>query len=268
MLRRIFMTVRFNVTVFALAVFMGLSVRTIMLLSIIDPVSGFIKSEYMLYAVLMIVFLIFAAGFIFLVSYFMPLKTKGDFIPSSIPFCVSLFVMAVAVFYESFIAKIGATANIMQQLLYYAFSALAVVCLIYIGVFKLMKKEYHPAAALAPTLFLIMRTVIIFADFSTISTISDTIIETVSGCLIIIVALYYAKLEGGAANRRRSRLFFALTLTAAYVCAIGSVPRMICEVASHTQPIHLSIIPYFSGIAFTLFCAALAYDMLFSLKKT
>ncbi len=261
------MTVRFNVTVFALALFMGLSVRTVMLLSIIDPVSGFIKSEYMIYAVLMIAFLIFAAGFIFLVSYFMPLKSREGFVPSGIPFCVSLFVMALAIFYESFIAKISAAANLAQQLLHYAFSALAVVCLIYIGVFKLMKKDYHPAAALAPALFFIMRMVIIFADFSTISTISDTVIETVSGCLIIIVALYYAKLEGNAVHKRRTRLFFALTLMSAYMYAIASVPRMISQVASHTQSIHLSIIPYFSGIAFALFCAAMAYDMLFSLKK-
>lgn len=269
MLRRKFMTVRFNITVFALALFMGLSVRTVMLLSIIDPVSGFVKSQYMLYAVLMIAFLIFAAGFIFLVSYFMPLKGKESFVPGSTPFCVSLFIMAGAIFFESFIAKIGSAANLMHQLLYYAFSALAIVALIYIGVFKLTKKEYHPLAALAPAVFFIMRMVIIFADFSTIATISDTIIETVSGCLVIIVSLYYAKIEGGVASHRRSRLLFALALTAAYTCAIGSVPRMICESAAQAKSIvlHQIIIPSYSGIAFALFCAALAYDMLFSLKK-
>ncbi len=269
MLRRIFVMVRFNVTVFALALFMGISVRTVMLLSVIDPVSGFIKSEYIFYAVLMIAFLIFAAGFIFIVSYFTPLQAKKDFVPRSLPFSVSLLVMAGAVFYESFVAKIGGTANVAQHILHSVFSALAVFSLIYIGVLKLMKKEYHPIFALAPAIFFIMRMVVIFSDFSTISTISDTIIETISGCLIIIVALYFAKLEGNAANKNRSRLFFALTLTAAYICAIGSVPRIICETAAQTKSIrlHLIIIPSYSGIAFALFCAALAYDMLFSLKK-
>ena len=269
MLRRKFMTVRFNITVFALAIFMGLSVRTVMLLSIIDPVSGFVKSQYMLYAVLMIAFLIFAAGFIFLVSYFMPLKGKESFVPGSIPFCVSLFIMAGAIFFESFIAKIGSAANLMQQLLYYAFSVLAIVALIYIGVFKLAKKEYHPLAALAPAIFFIVRMVVIFADFSTMSTISDTIIETVSGCLIIIVTLYYAKLESGFAAKHHTRLFFAITLMATYACAIGSVPRIICESAAQAKSIvlHQIIIPSYSGIAFALFCAALAYDILFSLKK-
>ena len=206
------MTVRFNLTVFALTLLMGLSLRTVMLISVVDPVSGFIKAEYSFYAVIIIAFIIFAAGFIFLTSYFMPLKASEDYLPSSIPFNLSLLVMAAAVFYESFVMKIGFAANAIQQLLYYVFSAITVVALIYMCVFKFIKKPYHPIASLFLAVFFIVRMIIIFADFSSISTTSDTIIETVLGCLIIVVSMYYAKLEGGAANKKRTRLFFALSL--------------------------------------------------------
>ena len=130
-----------------------------------------------------------------------------------------------------------------------------------------LKKEFHPAISLVPIAFWTMRLIIVFTDFSTISTISETVIETLAMCLTLITFLLFAKLTCERISPKRYTLVAATALLNAYLCAIGSVPRLLSHLLSIEQPVHLNIVPAFTGFATAIFSATFAFTLLHSIQK-
>ena len=264
------MTSRLNYVIFSLACISGIGLRTVMMLFTVDSDSGFTKAEYAFPAILLIVFLIAAAGVVFLCS--LALKGelwKGDQ-PLSLslkPFGVACMVMAAAILFETFLSTLTSGSSVIQQTIHYIFSLTAAVSLIYIGYCKLTGKAYHLILTLTPILFWIMRLIIIFTGFSTISTISDTVIETVGMCLCLISFLLWAKIECNQLGDKYYPVAFATLMLTGYLCCISSIPRMIADIFSVEQAVHLNTVPTFTALASAFFSIACAISLHKSLKK-
>lgn len=260
------MTFKLSCLIYALCIATGAAMRSLMLLYTIDPVSGFIKNEYSLYAILIIVFLVAAAAIVFLSGTL--LKTNSELTPhiDGIPFSVVLVLMAAAIIYETFFSQLLDRASIFQKLLQYLFAAAAAVALLFIAFCKLTKRDFNPIISVAPIIFWIMRLIIIFTEFSTISTISDTVIETASMCLALITFLCYSKIECAMPSKYQN-LFLASAMLCGYVCALGSVPRIISDIMSVGQAVHLNTVPTFTALACALFSTVFAYKLYMSIKK-
>lgn len=260
------MTSKLNYLIFSLATLAGIAIRTVMLLFTVDQVSGFIKAEYTAAATGIILFLIAAAAIIFFSSAVM--KTSNETVPhiDGKPFGVACIIMAVAMVYETFFSQLLAYASAFQVALQYVFTVVAAVSLCYIAFCKLTCREFPPIISIAPVLFWIMRLIMIFTEFSTISTISDTVIETAGMCLSLTVFLFYAKIECSQPTKYY-RLFFATALTNAYVCAIGSIPRIITDFLSFDQAIHLNTVPTTTALAAGIFSVVFAYRLLNEIKE-
>ncbi len=261
------MNSRFNYVIFSIACLSGIAVRTIMLLFIIDPVSGFIYTDYASPSIGLIAVLIAAAVSVFALTLFAKKNRDKTASLKTIPFYVASAVMAAAIGYETFLSPLLSKSNAMQSTLLYLLSAGAIAAFIIITVFGFLKKEYHPAITLLPVVFWIMRLIIVFTDFSTISTISETVIETFSMCLTLVTFLFFSKLECGRVNPKHYTLVAATALLNAYVCAIGSMPRIFAGLLSMQQPTHMNIIPAFTGLATAVFSATFAFTLLHSVKE-
>lgn len=260
------MTTKLNYLIFSLAALSGIAVRTVMLIFTVDSVSGFIKSEYSVAVIGIIAFLIAAAVVIFLSCSVM--KTKKDTTPhiNGKPFGIACILMAVAMIYETFFSRLLSYAPVFQVSLQYAFTAASAAALFYIAFCKLTDREFPKIISIAPVFFWAMRLIMIFTEFSTISTISDTVIETAGMCLSLITFLSYAKIECFQPTKHY-RFFFGAALTNAYICAIGSIPRIIADVFSFGQSTHLSTVPTTTALAAGIFSLIFAYRLLNEIKE-
>lgn len=72
-------------------------------------------------------------------------------------------------------------------------------------------------------------------------------------CLTLITFVIYAKLESGALEKKRYALAFAAVLLNGYICLISSVPRIICDVASFEQAVHLHPVPSLTSLSAAFF---------------
>lgn len=260
------MTSRHNYVLFSIACLSGIAVRTVMLLFTIDPVSGFIYIDYTPHAIGLISVLVIAGALIFALAFFSKINRDSKVSLSTLPFQIACSVMAAAIGFETFLSPLLSKSNAVQIYVLYFLAAGAMAALISITVFGILKKPFHPAITLLPVAYWIMRLIIVFTDFSTISTISETVIETFTMCLTLAVLLFYAKLECDQIRPSRYRLVAATALLNGYLCAVGSVPRLFLTVLSLEQPTHMNIIPATTGLATAVFSATLGFTILHSIR--
>jgi hypothetical protein len=260
------MTTRLNGIIFFLATITGIAVRTVMTIFTIDGTSGFIKQEYWAVAIICVLFLLAAAAVIFLTS--LSVKIKPQSTPSITGkfFGFSCVFMAGAMVYETFFSPLLNSASSYQIALHRILTLAAAAALVYIAFNKITGKEFNKLFCAVPISFWAMRLIIIFTEFSTISTFSDTLIETAVMCLCLITFVFYGKVECNL-KVKSYRLFFATSLLAAYVCAISSFPRVITQVLKFEQAIHMSIIPCTTAIFAGLFLVVFAYKLLNEIKE-
>lgn len=259
------MTVRLNQIIFVLCIITGATLRSIMMLYTVDSVSGFIKPEYANPATLIIGFLVFAAALVFISS--LLLKINKELTPqvNSLPFSVACVIMSAAIIYETFFTEFLDKASSFQQMLQYLFAAASAVSLLFVAFCKLTRRDFGPIITVAPVVFWIMRLIVVFTEFSTISTISDTVIETVVICLAVITFSNYAKIECNMKTKYIS-VFFATALLCAYVSAVGSIPRIVTYLLSVGEAMHLNTVPLFTSLATAFFSAAFGFTLLKSIK--
>ena len=260
------MTSRHNYVLFSIACLSGIAVRTVMLLFTIDPVSGFIYIDYTPHAIGLMSVLVIAGALIFGLTLFSKINRDEKVSLSYLPFQIACSVMAAAIGYETFLSPLLSKSNAMQTYLLYFLVACAMATFIAVTVFGILKKPFHPAITLLPVAYWIMRLIIVFTDFSTISTISETVIETLSMCLTLAVLLFYSKLECDQIKPSRYRLVAATAILNAYLCAVGSVPRIFSALLSLDQPTHMNIIPATTGLATAVFSATLGFTILHSIR--
>ncbi len=239
-----------------------------MLLYITDPVSGFIYTDYSAQSLGLIAILAASAVLVFALTLFSKKDRNATPSLSTIPFYVASILMALAMGYESFASSLLSESNPIHSTLHYLLTAGAMATLIIVAVFGFLKKEYHPALTLLPVAFWMMRLIIVFTDFSTISTISETVIETLSMCLTLATFLFFSKLACERIKPTRYTLVAATALLNAYLCAIGSVPRIIADILALDQPIHMNFIPAFTGLATAVFSATFAFTLLHSIRAS
>lgn len=247
------MTYRLNYLIFALACAAGICMRTVMLLFTIEEKSGFIVSEYSVWAIILLIFILFAATLVFCFSLIQKPKNISSCTKRSALFPLSCVAVSIAIIYETFFSGIMNGAVLYQTLIHNILAIISAVALLLIAYCEFMKLTLPPIICVVPIFFWIMRLIIIFSSFSTISVISDTIIETAAICLTLITFIMYAKFENGYLDKKKFSLAFATVLVNAYVCLIASVPRIICDIVSFKQAAHLHPVPAITSLCVAVF---------------
>lgn len=281
------MTVKLNCIIFAISALVGIAMRSLMVFFTIDPASGFVMQEYFLPNLFITILLGIAciAGFAtaLLIKTHIPLEVKLN----NLPLSLSLTWVALGIGYETFFSDILINVSGFQIAVHSVLTLLSIAALVFIAVCKLTNMPYQPIISLVPVAFWVMRLIIVFTGFSTISTISDTIIETATMCLTLAVFLFYAKIECYQSTKNY-KLFFATALACSTVSLVASVPRAIilipakiCEALLKLFPdaafpntlgqfaeqnLHPSAVPCTTGIFVAIFSTIFAYSLISKIK--
>lgn len=251
------MSAKLNLAIFGIVAAVGVIVRSFMLSFTVEQTSGFIKSEYLPWAIFIIALLTVSAVFVFFVAYFGKQKSVIPKKTANLIYSVSEIVLAVAILYEAFFSSLLKYAKPTQIIFHKLAAVLSVVALLYIAFCKLTGRDYSKYATIAPILFFITRIIIVFSEFAALATVSDTIIETICMCLALVTCLNYAKLSCGIPIKS-IRLYKSVAVLCSYACAVGSVPRMVCFLISNNSFEYFANIPVLTTFAAALFAFAFA----------
>ena len=192
------MAAKFNLIVLGLAAAVGVTLRSLMLFYTVDHTSGFIKTEYLPFAIVIIVLMVVAAALIFFVSLLSKQKIGLNPKTANIVYIVCEVVMATAILYEAFFSPLLSYAKALQIILHKAVAAGSAIALLYAAFCKLKGIEYPKVITIMPVLFFISRVIIVFSEFATLATVSDTIIETAAMCLALLTFLNFSKLDSSS----------------------------------------------------------------------
>ena len=226
------MTYKLNYLIFALACATGICMRIVMLLFTIEEKSGFIISEYAVWAIVFLVFLVLAAAIIFCFSLIEKPKGISSCMDQGILFPISCVAVTVSIIYETFFSGIMSGAVLYQTLIHSILAIISAVALLLIAYCGFMKLTFPPIISVVPIFFWIMR--------------------------LIITFIIYAKIESGYLKKERHLLAFATVIVNAYVCLISSVPHIICDIASFEQAVHLHPIPAATSLCVAVFSIAVS----------
>lgn len=213
--------------IFGISVTIGVILRSFMLIFIIDHNNGFIKNQYIPLIIVMAVLLLVAAALVFFVFFYQKkniLKLKK---PNRFVFAISEALMAAAIIYEAFVSPLLDYITGFQLVFHKVTSLISAAALIYMCACRFTKMEYPKIITIAPVLFWLTRVITVFTEFATLATVTDTVLETISMCLALVVFLSFSKQQCGV-EIKNQQLNLATTVLCGYFCALSSVPRFIC----------------------------------------
>ena len=260
------MTLKLNCIIFSLTTLAAIVLRSLMLLFTIDPVSGFVRTEYALPNLFITIALIAACIIVFATAMLLGSKRPEEIKLSQPPLLCACIAMSAAMVYETFFSVLLEGANPIQSVLHYVLTVVSAAVLIGSAVMKFLKLDFPKILTLIPVIYWIMRLIIVFTSFSEISAISDTIIETTTMCLTLITFLAFSKIECNQPIKR-PKLFFATALLCGTVATLGSVPRIIAFFGAASHPQHLNTTPVFTSLAVAFFAIAFAYNLYSEIKN-
>ncbi|MBQ1186298.1 MAG: hypothetical protein IIX54_01240 [Clostridia bacterium] len=249
---------KINLSVFGIVVAVGIILRSFMLSFTVETTSGFIKSEYMPWAVFIIALLTISAAFVFFIAFFGKQKNTLPFKTTTLIYSIAEIIMAVAMLNEAFFSSLLKYAQPTQIILHKLAAVLSAAGLLYIAGSKLFGKEYSKHATILPITFFITRIIVVFSEFAALATVSDTVIETICMCLALVTFLNFAKISCGI-NLKNVTLCKSVAMLCCFACAVGSIPRIICLLMNTTSFEYFSNIPIFTTFAAAIFSFSVAF---------
>ncbi len=253
------MSQKLNLIIFAFSVLIGVALRTFMLLFTVEYDSGFIKSQYTVLVIFMAILLLIAATLIFFSSYYQKKRNLKLPVSNTVIYGVAEALMAVAIIYEAFFSPLLSYISGVQFTLHKVAALISAAALIYMCVCRFTKSEFPKIITIIPVLFWITRVITVFTEFAILATVTDTVLETISMCLALLVFLNFSKQQCGI-EVKNERLNFAVSMLCGYFCALSSIPRFICAIISPNAFGYFSNIPALTTFAAALFVTAVALN--------
>lgn len=253
------MSQKLDFIIFGISVIIGIILRSFMLIFTVDYNNGFIKSQYTSLVIVMAVLLLVAAALVFFSFFYQKksiLKLKK---PNKLVLGISEGLMAAAIISEAFVSPLLNYITGFQLVIHKIASLISAAALIYMCACRFTKMEYPKIITIAPVLFWLTRVITVFTEFATLATITDTVLETISMCLALVVFLSFSKQQCGV-EIKSQQLSLATTMLCGYFCALSSVPRLICALIIPNAFGYFSNIPALTTFATAIFVTMIALN--------
>lgn len=223
-----------NYLMLSVATIAAIVMRLIMAFFITDQKSGFVNSENIAYALFIVLIILAAAVAVFLQVFFGKKENfrSADF--EGAPRIVISILLSFAVILDIGVNKTGVLVPVWMARLYVA---VAVVFIAYL-IFSAFKKETEPLLSVIPVVFWLLRLVMTFIEFSSISNTVDNIIELVTLGVILIFFLTYSKAICLDADQKLLRNLNALSFLSCYMAFITAVPKAVIVFSGHAGILH------------------------------
>lgn len=250
------MNIKQSYLYFAVSAAIATSLRVLLLFFGIEAKSGFIKSEYLIPATVILALITVGA----ILSFVFALTAKATVkqsVPKSALFKILSILLAIVILYDTFFSRLDYSFSPWQRNLEYITAIIASVALVSFAVMDFMGIEFPRILSIAPILFWFMRLIIIFTSLSTLASIPDNIFELAALCTILVSSLYTAKTVCREAPPKKQPLSFALLLTTAFVCFVTALPRLIVTATGNSALLHANDLPIMTtliaGVYFLVF---------------
>ncbi len=200
-------------------------VRVIQILSITEGDTGFFKKGYHalgLAASLFVFFITFAAA---MYACFTP---KRKITPHKTTFylAISEFLLAAAILYEAIISQIGSNVPDWQLFLQMIFGLLSAGVFAMDGISFFTEKKVSPILSVFHILFWLVRVIVVFSSYITVSVVAENVFELSALCLSLLFFLNISKFQNGV-GKLNSRGLTALGIATFIMCVTYSVPQII-----------------------------------------
>lgn len=213
-----------------LGAFCAIIVRVIQVLFITEGDTGFFKKGYHsigLAASLFVLFIILTAA---IYACFIP---KRKIMPHKTTFylAISEFLLAAAIVYEAIFSQIGRNVPSWQIFLQMVFGLLSAGTFVLDGLSFFTEKKVSPTLSICHILFWLVRVIIVFSSYITVSVVNENVFELTALCVSLVFFLNISKFQN-AVGKVNLRSLTCLGSTAFIACIVCSVPQIIALIVS------------------------------------
>lgn len=235
------------------AVVCAVILRIIQINFVVDAKTGFFLSEFYGFGIAMsvtiFVFVIAAAVFSGVTIRQIPSTVK--LIPKG--FAICNFIMALAVVYESFFAQVGGSIPAWQVLLQIVFGFLSAAVFVINGLSAFTEIKINPMANLAHVLFWLVRLIIVFSSYLSVSVISENIFEMAALCLALVYFLNLAKMQNDVSFAKNAGKLMPVSTATFMLCAVYSLPQIILMLTGREELLHTQNVTYVTDLCLLIY---------------
>lgn len=236
----------------------AIPLRIVQNLIMIEPVTGFFRDGYDTANILIIaaVFAIVAVSTLFGricrdVPQKMPQKTR--------PFAVVQYALAISIMFEAFLTEVSTSTPAWQIIVHIILATLAAVVLFLGGTFTLLRLPERPMMYISLALLWMMKLIIIFANYTSLSTITENIFELGAICGILIYFLTWAKLMAGVSTDKVLAKFLSLSVLSFMLCGIYALPQLFLLISGNAALIHSKNVTFITALVVMVFIGYYIY---------
>ena len=260
------MSQKLNYIFFTLATLVSVALRTAMLFFTIDTKSGFLKTEYLFFGGAILAVIALAAVLTFVFSYLAKPQFDPE-TPKNRVFRLCTALLALVILYDTFFTNIASNAVSWQKAAEAVLAIIAAVALIVFAAKDEDSTPLPPVLNVVPVLYWFIRLIIVFANISTLANIPDNIFELVSLCLILISALWCAKVACIGIEEKRRGLLSAILMTTVFSCFVTAIPRGIAILSGNEALLHKTGIPIMTTLVSGFYFLVFALSNILSKNK-
>ncbi len=226
--------------------------RIVQNLIMVEAQTGFFVQDYSSIGTAM---LIFMAVVIITVSIFARFcKDKPTRAPEpNLLIGVAYAVLAVAVFYELFFTEISKNIPFWQVAVHLVLGVASTVTFLVFAVAGIRNVSRPGMLGIIPVIFWGMKLIIIFSNYSSLSTIAENVFELAALCGILVYVLSLAKLQNGVQPERTNSEFLSISVMSFMLCAVYSIPQMFLYLTGNRRLAHTTNVTFITSGAVMIF---------------
>ena len=223
-----------NYLMLSVATVAAIVMRTVMAFFIIDQNSGFVNNENMAYAVFIIVIILAAAAVVYLQALTSPLeKLKAPDFAGVFRIIISI-LLALAIAFD---VSVNQTSYLLPLWMTRAYTVISVIFMAYL-MFSAFKRETPPLLSVIPVIFWLLRLVMAFLEFSSVSNTVENLLELLTICIILLFFLTYGKAICLEPVVKLLRKLNALTYLACYMAFVTAIPKAVIVFSGYENILH------------------------------
>ena len=257
-------TLKKIIPLFCVATVCAVILRVIQITLITEAQTGFFLKGYELIGnIVTVAIFLFAAVTVIYTALYKEKEAKQ--ISVSKPFAVLHFLLAAAIIYESLFAQISDVVHTWQILLQIIFGIISALVFAARGYYAFTGKKIAPITSVAHIIFWLIRVIIVFSSYISVSTIAENIFELAALCTALVFFLNFAAFENEIDNSRIERRLLPSATAAVIMGAVYSASQIIVMATGKGDMLHSQTVTFFTN---TILVVYIVYYVVLCYKNT
>lgn len=226
--------------------------RMIEIVAITEHDTGFFSRGYSAFgtAISIIIFVIILSSFIYSIgtrrqASNSPKMTKG--------FAIVNILLAIAIVYEALFAKVAVLVPTWQLILQIVCGLLSAIIFIYKAYTAWSGKNALAVADVIIVVFWLVRLVVVFASYMSVSAISEHIFETAALCSVLVYFLTISEYANGFEKEKIKTRILPVSVVTFMLCAVHALPQLALLITGNANMLHSDVVTYVTDCVLLVF---------------